>query len=352
MSSHFLVLSKAEVQQHHPIQLDNFAAVEHAAKSYLSDTIKHVLLSVGCLENSNFYYNYWTNGVASVWLSSVKSQQHLANIDSSLLSVLIEHYLAQDYSTIDAVVLSTMQHQQLQRSATPNSVKQLQWPEQQIDLPYLANYPLIELPKNFLDCGAENLGLYPIVDSFYWVKRLLPTGIKTLQLRIKNFSATTEQDIQASIALARQAGVRLFINDYWEIAIRHNAYGVHLGQEDLEKADIKKIQQAGLRLGISTHNYAEVARAHAYHPSYLACGPIYATNSKIMAAAPQGLTQLARWRRTLDYPLVAIGGINLPRLPAVLATGVSNIALISAITEATDPLAMTQQLLTLLKTTS
>jgi rhodanese-related sulfurtransferase len=115
------------------------------------------------------------------------------------------------------------------------------------------------------------------------------------------------------------------------------AYGVHLGQEDLNDADVHKIHAAGLRLGISTHCYYEVARAHAYHPSYIAIGPVFKTDSKIMSFPPQGLDRLHYWRRLLpNYPLVAIGGINEMNMQDVLATGVDGVAMISAITKAKD----------------
>jgi hydroxymethylpyrimidine kinase/phosphomethylpyrimidine kinase/thiamine-phosphate diphosphorylase len=107
------------------------------------------------------------------------------------------------------------------------------------------------------------------------------------------------------------------------------------------------IRKANLRLGISTHNYIEVARAHTFRPSYLACGPIFPTTSKIMPFSPQGLQRLHRWRRTLQYPLVAIGGINADNLPAILSCAVDGVALISAITQANDPIAATNRLLTM-----
>ncbi len=198
---------------------------------------------------------------------------------------------------------------------------------------------------SFPDCPA--LGLYPVVDDKIWLERLLPLGVKTIQLRIKHMSAEElEKQIQESIAIANRYQAKLFINDYWELAIKHGAYGVHLGQEDLCSADVKKIEQAGLRLGISTHCESEVARAHMFRPSYIACGPIYPTTSKIMPFAPQGIANLQRWRRILsNYRLVAIGGINLERFPAVLATKVDGIALISAILSAENPEEVTCQLL-------
>lgn len=201
--------------------------------------------------------------------------------------------------------------------------------------------------KNFLDCGATPLGLYPVIDTTAWLKRLLPLGITTVQLRIKDgIKKEIEAEIVQGIALARLYSVRLFINDYWECAIQHGAYGVHLGQEDIARADVEKIRAAGLRLGVSTHSQAEIECAEAIRPSYIAYGPIFHTTTKIVSAAPQGLAQLAHWQNTLNYPLVAIGGITQENIGQVLKTQVSGIALISAITQAADPEETTRQLLT------
>ena len=144
----------------------------------------------------------------------------------------------------------------------------------------------------------------------------------------------------------RRTAARHFINDYWRLAIKHNAYGVHLGQEDLETTDLKAIQAAGLRLGVSTHDDMEIDVALAAKPSYIALGHVFPTQTKQMPSSPQGLTQLASHiNRLADYPTVAIGGISLGRAPSVLATGVGSIAVVSAITQAADWQAATAQLL-------
>ncbi|WP_442980258.1 thiamine phosphate synthase, partial [Salmonella enterica] len=138
----------------------------------------------------------------------------------------------------------------------------------------------------------------------------------------------------------------LFINDYWRLAIKHRAYGVHLGQEDLETTDLKAIQAAELRLGVSTHDDMEIDVALAAKPSYIALGHVFPTQTKQMPSAPQGLAQLASHiERLADYPTVAIGGISLERAPAVMATGVGSVAVVSAITQAADWRAATAQLL-------
>lgn len=196
------------------------------------------------------------------------------------------------------------------------------------------------------------LGLYPVVDSVVWIERLLDAGVRTIQLRIKDQPAEqAEPDIIRAIALGRQYQARLFINDYWQLAVRHQAYGVHLGQEDLDTADLAAIHAAGLRLGVSTHDDAELARAVALSPSYIALGHIFPTQTKAMPSAPQGLVELARHIRALNgrFPTVAIGGISIDRVPTVLETGVGSIAVVSAITQAADWRAATTTLLQLIE---
>lgn len=196
------------------------------------------------------------------------------------------------------------------------------------------------------------LGLYPVVDSLDWVAKLLALGVKSIQLRIKGQPKTLREEVIKSIELSKKYSATLFINDHWALAIDSGAEGIHLGQSDLDTADIEAIRQAGLLLGVSTHCQEEVTRAVSLQPSYLACGPIYPTTSKIMPYAPQGIEQLAYWQRSLDYPLVAIGGITIERLPGVIATGVSGFALISAITKALNPARATRTLLAIVESRS
>ena len=182
------------------------------------------------------------------------------------------------------------------------------------------------------------LGLYVIVDSYEWIERLIHAGVKTLQIRIKDRSPEqAEEEIARCIALAKQHQVRLFVDDFWQLAIKYQAYGVHLGQEDLLTADLNAIQQAGLRLGVSTHNQEEVDLVLPLRPSYVALGHIFPTQSKIMPFAPQGIASLAAQVKDLgDIPTVAIGGITASHFADVLATDVGSIAVISAVTQAED----------------
>ena len=186
------------------------------------------------------------------------------------------------------------------------------------------------------------IGFYPVVPTAAWVERLLGWGVRTIQLRIKS-ADHTPAEISAQIIAAIEAGkavpgAQVFINDHWQLALAANAYGVHLGQEDLDTADIETLRSADIRLGLSTHTPAELARAKAVQPSYLAIGPIYPTTLKVMPYAPVGLEQLAAWAQLAKpCPVVAIGGISLERLPGVLACGVDGVAVVSAVTLAADP---------------
>jgi thiamine-phosphate pyrophosphorylase len=185
------------------------------------------------------------------------------------------------------------------------------------------------------------IGFYPVVPNAAWVERLLGWGVRTIQLRIKaadNTAADIEREVAAAIKASRgYPQAQLFINDHWELALAGGAYGVHLGQEDLDTADIEALRRAGLRLGLSTHTPAELARAHAVQPSYLAIGPIYPTTLKVMPYEPVGLERLKLWaKQAAPYPVVAIGGISLALLPGVMACGVDGAAVVSAVTLAAD----------------
>ena len=189
------------------------------------------------------------------------------------------------------------------------------------------------------------IGFYPVVHDAAWVQRLLGWGVRTVQLRCKaagHTPAEIDREVRAAVAAGKQfPGAQVFINDHWEVALTAGAYGVHLGQEDLDTADIEALRRAGLRLGLSTHTPAELARAKAVQPSYLAIGPIYPTTLKVMPYEPVGLAQLNQWAElAAPFPVVAIGGISLERLPGVLAClngDNDGVAVVSAVTLAADP---------------
>ena len=186
------------------------------------------------------------------------------------------------------------------------------------------------------------IGFYPVVPTAAWVERLLSWGVRTIQLRAKAADHTPAElavEVIAAIAAGKAVpGAQVFINDHWQLAMAADAYGVHLGQEDLDTADIEALRSAGIRLGLSTHTPDELARAKTVQPSYLAIGPIYPTTLKVMPYDAVGLERLTDWAKlAAPYPVVAIGGISLARLPGVARCGVSGVAVVSAVTLAADP---------------
>lgn len=184
----------------------------------------------------------------------------------------------------------------------------------------------------------NKFGLYPVVDDVSWIKTVLSLGVKTVQLRIKNpEQADIEEQIIKAIELGRQYDAQVFINDYWQLAIKHKAFGIHLGQEDIEIADLQAISDAGICLGLSTHDDSELLKVKALSPSYLALGHIFPTPTKDMPSQPQGLVNLAKNQQLAgDTPTVAIGGIDLTVAEQVWQTGVDSIAVVRAITQASN----------------
>lgn len=186
---------------------------------------------------------------------------------------------------------------------------------------------------------------YLIVDSAAWIERLVPSGVKLVQLRIKDMGAPElRSEIRTSKAVCERHGCQLIVNDYWETAIEEACDFVHLGQEDLADADLKAIRKAGLKLGLSTHDPAELETALAAEPDYIALGPIYPTILKAMKWTPQGLDRIASWKRRVgDLPLVAIGGLNIERIPGVFAQGADSAAVVTDVTRNADPEARTRE---------
>ncbi|EPJ47813.1 MAG: hypothetical protein OFPII_09670 [Osedax symbiont Rs1] len=283
------------------------------------------------------------------WANSSQSQ-HCA---TDHLSAVITLFMLQGKRSCDALVLALAF---IDQQPAPDLDKSLQqpnfmsfnnfsWPSD------LAHYPTLntlfdhQQPLKFKSTNTLSLGLYPVVDSIEWLDKLLKLGVPIIQLRIKD-TPVSQLDplIEQAAALGEQYQAKLFINDHWQLAIKHRCYGVHLGQEDLEETDLTAIAQAGLRLGVSTHSEYEWLRALAICPSYIAMGTVYPTTTK--PAILIGLNNLKRWCRTLatHFPIVAIGGIKLENIDEVLKSGVGSIAVVTAITRAHDYKLATQLL--------
>jgi thiamine-phosphate pyrophosphorylase len=211
-----------------------------------------------------------------------------------------------------------------------------QWPTEAVDFG-MAPWPRKDA---FAPCPAA-LGLYAVMPDAAWTIRMARAGVPTVQLRFKSAdAAAVRAEVMATVAGIQGTGARLFINDHWQLAIEAGAYGVHLGQEDLQAmtpAGLKAIKQAGLRLGLSTHGYAEMLIADQHSPSYIAMGAVFPTTLKQMATAPQGTGRLAMYSKLLRHcPRVAIGGIDLDSLPAVLKADVGSVGVVRALMSASD----------------
>ena len=186
--------------------------------------------------------------------------------------------------------------------------------------------------------------VYPVVPDVGWVRRLLPVGVRLIQLRIKDRAATeVVTEVREAKALCARAGAQLVVNDYWEVALAEKCDFVHLGQGDLDGVDVGTLRAAGIKIGISTHSHAELDRALSLGPDYVALGPIYPTMLKVMPWSPQGLERIGEWKRRIGrIPLVAIGGLTVERLPGVIAAGADVAAVVTDIVKAPDPEARTR----------
>jgi thiamine-phosphate pyrophosphorylase len=180
---------------------------------------------------------------------------------------------------------------------------------------------------------------YPVVDSVAWVARLAALGVGTVQLRAKDLNDSQAlQLISDALAVTKGTKTKLVVNDYWRAAVVAGAKHLHLGQEDLEDADLKAIRDGGLTLGLSTHDDTELETALRAKPDYIALGPIFPTTLKSMRFAPQGIARITEWKRRIgSLPLVAIGGIKLEQAPEIFAAGADSIAVVSDVTQNADP---------------
>lgn len=192
---------------------------------------------------------------------------------------------------------------------------------------------------------------YPIVDSLDWIERLTKLDVRTIQLRAKNLSKEAALEIvRGALNITEKTQTEIVVNDYWQAAIVAGADHVHLGQEDLETADVSTIKKAGITLGLSTHDHEELETALRYQPDYIALGPIFETTLKKMRFAPQGFERIGEWKKLIGkIPLIVVGGIKLEHAPAIFVAGADSIAVVSDVTQNADPDARVRDWLALTK---
>lgn len=258
--------------------------------------------------------------------------------DAPLYRAAKQACLALGFIEIDAECLGLAWQAMATRTGQFNANN---WPDQAVD------FGLRPWPRDqaFAACPKQ-LGLYAVLPDAEWVGRMARAGVPTVQLRFKSDDAQAiAREIRTAVQAVQGTNALLFINDHWQAAIAAGAYGVHLGQEDMAIADLQAIKDAGLRLGLSSHGYAEMVFADSFSPSYIALGAVFATTLKRMQTAPQGTGRLCAYASLMrDYPLVAIGGIDNSKLPDVLACGVGSVAVVRALVAAENPEAMAASL--------
>lgn len=346
-----------EAEQLTGIAIHNVESQRLAAQALVDMGVSSVLLKGGHVKDGHAEISYcqdlFYSKEHSFWLTQKKQHTDHSHGTGCVLSSAIAAFLSHGKPMYDAVVLANAYiskglHYSSALDAAGEkrgAVAQTGWPNELRYFPQVSyspetiNYPAMP------SCDTLRLGLYPVVDSIEWLEKLLALEVKTIQLRVKNI-APDELDVMVAQAaeLGRQYQARLFINDYWQLAIKHGAYGVHLGQEDMADADVAAIREAGLHLGISTHGEYEFSYAATFKPSYLAIGAVFPTDTKEVIEV--GVDNLYQWVDVLKnhYPLVAIGGINLKNINLVLTSGVGSIAVVSAITKADNYTQAVQQL--------
>ena len=359
--------------------INSYLDIEQAAHQLLDRGVGSVLIKGGhSFDDESLYCrDYFASTERSFWLSHKKQHQPNNHGTGCTLASAIASFVAQGHSLCDSIVLANRFIQQSLRLAAPQGqgagpVWQAPLENNPIDFSELttsaqhfhseatrktpsSQFPsALSLDQKPHTSDRKSLGLYAIVNNLNDLQRLLEQGVDTLQWRVKiNDSDSTlnqaldqslnqaakikhKEDLQHAIRLCAQYKTPLYINDDWQLAIESNAYGIHLGQEDLatiSHTQLMQIKEQGLRLGISCHNEAELAFAHSLKPSYLAFGPVFTPKSKVVDHPPLGLKTLQEWQNSYGqiYPTTCIGGIELENMQAVLATGIKSIAVISAL---------------------
>ncbi len=322
-------------------KISTLADIRDAAYRLLQWGAKAVLLKGG--HGSHRSSDFFVTAEYEFWITAETLAIKNVRGTGCTLSAAIAAAQAVGCGLTDAIVLAKMYLTQgIRLSSSDGFFVHQKLLDNPLNLPWITSKPT-DVRYFFPSCG--DLGFYPIVDSANKVKQLLAMGVMSIQLRIKTpASINLETEIAAAITVATAyPNSKLFINDHWKLAIKYRAYGVHLGQEDIIAADLGAICKAGLRLGISTHNFHELAIAHAHQPSYIAFGPIYPTLTKKMGIQPQGLERFKSWLHIVTCPVVAIGGIDLNNLDVVMAAGAKSVAVISVIAKSKNLLATVEQ---------
>jgi thiamine-phosphate pyrophosphorylase len=179
---------------------------------------------------------------------------------------------------------------------------------------------------------------------------LAEAGVRLLQYRNKSASSRQYLDSCRGLSdLLRPRGVSFFVNDRPDVAFLASAAGVHVGQDDLEVEQARRVVGPDKLVGVSTHNLEQLEKAAASSADYIAVGPIFSTSSKANPDPVVGLDLLRRARALTDKPIVAIGGISLERAASAIEAGADSVAVISGILSAADPAQRAREYITTLE---
>lgn len=333
------------------------AAIEAAAEQLLKRGCRAVLIKGGHSSGdeapaARVAQDYFADGPSGFrcWLTSPRLATWNTHGTGCTLSSAIAALMARGLPLLDAIVLAKayvtngIMHS-MQIGSGPGPVAHTGWPQSPDAMPWISPTAKDGASRpEFARCAPDEMRcVLPVVDSAELVEELAAGGAEHVQLRLKGVDPSEVQTIVNDAQKACKAhGTRLWVNDHWKAALAAGAYGVHVGQEDLESMGLKAVHElaeGGLRLGVSTHSYAELATALAVRPSYISLGPVYETQSKDVSRwEPQGLQRVQHWRQLVpeSMPLIAIGGISLTRAPGVIQAGADGIAAIGAITKSSD----------------
>ncbi len=296
---------------------------------------------IGCREHPQLIFDYYLDDKQAFWLKTHRLSGEFRGT-GCFLSSATAAYAATGLELSEALIKARVHLQsslQLASSCADQSkrIEPATTLTEMVAIGETLDELRLELPSS-PRIARPKLGLYPIVDRASWLRRLLPQGVRTIQLRIKDLGGSAlREEIREAIEIARRWQTDLYINDYWDLAIELGATGVHLGQEDLQVASLQRIKAANLRLGVSTHSFSELGRAVQLKPSYIALGPVFPTSCKSMRFGPQGFQRLAEWKSLCDVPLVAIGGLKAEHCSTLREINPSGIALISDILQHPNP---------------
>lgn len=327
---------------------DDPAVLRRAAEALRDAGASAVLLTGGDADEAGVSRDLMLSPQAQGWLVSPRAPTLHTHGSGCSFAAGIAAALALGFCEADAAVLAKRmvddalaRPQAAGRGAGP--VRPSAGFPERAPLPHLRPFDAPPPPGPFARLDAP-IGLMPIVDRAQALESLAGTGVGAVQLRIKRpADAQLSREVAAAVRLAERLGLRLFVNDHAALAVEHGAFGVHLGQSDLEDTDLRPIASAGLALGLSTHAPWEMARALALSPSYVACGPVHATRSKAMPWRPQGEGNLRHWCATVSLPVVAIGGMTPERAASAGACGADGVAVLGAIADAQDPAAAARE---------